>query len=157
VSGLDLQTRLDAGAVDAGGRHRRRRQMPGRDRACGRRAHIGQIAIVQEHGLDQPGLRRKQHHKTVQARQAERGIVEEAGADLDRKALEARNIGGLDVDLAIGVGDRHRQNRRHHHLARGERGESPLDRVDDGEIEPHRRAQLVFGQDGDVMRHKALP
>jgi hypothetical protein len=32
------------------------------------------------------------------------GIVEEPRADLDREAVEAGDIGGLHIDLAIGVG-----------------------------------------------------
>ena len=41
------------------------------------------------------------------------GIVEEAGADLDGEAIEARHIGGLHVDLAAMLGNVEPQDRRH--------------------------------------------
>ncbi len=152
-----LQPRLHAGADDAGRLHRRRCEMACGDRPGRSRAHVGQIAIVEQQRLDQAGPGGEQDHQPVEARQAELRIVEEAGADLDREPLEAGNIGGLDVDLAIGLRDRHRQDRRHHHASRGERGEGPLDDADRVEIEMDDPAQLLLRQHRHVMRHRPVP
>jgi len=91
--------------------------MAGGDCPGSRRADIGQVAVVEENRLDDPGLGAEEDHETIEAGQAELGIVEETGADLDREAVEPRHISGLHVDFAMPFGNRHRQDRRHHHAA----------------------------------------
>jgi hypothetical protein len=92
--------------------------MPGGHGTGCRRADVGEIAVVEQHGLHDSGLGVQQDHEAVEAGQAALGVVEETGADLDREAVQARHIGGLDVDLAVPLRDRHRQDRRHHYPAR---------------------------------------
>ncbi len=155
---LDLQPRLDAGADDARRGDGARREVAGRDGAGRRRADVGEVAVVEEQRVDEAGLRREQDHQPVEARQAELRVVEEARAHLDREAVEAGDVGRLHVDLAVRLRDRHRQDRRHHDAARGERGEGPLDRVDRLEVEADRLAEIGFRRDQDVMRHgRELP
>ena len=91
------------------------RQMPRRDRAGRGGTHVGEIAVVEQQRLDQPGAGAEQHHQPVQARQSEPGIVEEPRADLDGEAVEAGHIGRLHVHLAAMLGDVEAQDRRHHH------------------------------------------
>ena len=154
MSGLDLEPGLNAGAEHASGFDRRRRQMPGGDGSRRRRADVGQIAIVEKQGLDESRRRGKQDHQAVEARKAEPRIVEEAGADLDGEAIEAGNIGGFHVDLAMGLGDRHGQDRRHDDFARRQRREGVLDDLQRVEVERDAASQVGLGQDGDVMRHR---
>ena len=85
--------------------------------------------------------------------QAELRVVEEAGADLDREAVEAGDPGGLDVDLAVHRRERHRQDRRHDDAAGVEGGEGALGDVDGGEVERDGAAEVGFGDEEDVMRH----
>ncbi len=157
VRGLHLQPRLNPGADHAGRLDRLGCKKPRGHRAgCGG-ADVGQVAVVEEHRLHQPGPGREQDHQSIERGQADPGIVEEPRRDLDRKAIEAGDPGGLDVDLAMRFGKFHRQDRRHHHRPRGERGKSLFDHVDGFEVEPHDAAQLGLGHDADVMRHRASP
>jgi hypothetical protein len=80
------------------------REPPCGDGAGRRGAHGRQVAVVEQHGFGQAGARGQHEHQPVQARQPERRVVEEAGADLDREAVEARQIGGLHVDFAVALG-----------------------------------------------------
>ena len=68
---LDLQPGLNAGAEDRRGRDRFRRQMASRHGTGRRRSQIGQVAIVQQYRVDEPGLCIEQHHHAVEARQPE--------------------------------------------------------------------------------------
>lgn len=117
------------------------------DRASRRRAHIGQIAIVQQDRINQPGFRRKQDHQPVQARQAQFRVVEKAGADLDREPVKTRNIGGLYINLTIGVRQCHGEHRRHDHLAARKRGKCLLHNFDCRQIKRHKVAQIMLGED----------
>ena len=139
---LELQPGLHAGAEDRGNGGIRPRQMFRRDRAGGGGADIGEIAIVEQQRLDQPGSCRQQHHHAVDAGQAELRIVEEAGADLDGEAVDARHIGRLHIDLAAMLGNVEPQDRRHRHRQSGQRAESVLDAGDGVEIERHDLAQF---------------
>jgi hypothetical protein len=85
MRGLDLQPGLKPRSDHARGPHLGGGQMPCRDRARGGRADIGEIAIVQKHRLDQPGLRREQHHQSAQAGQAEVRVAENPVLTLSAK------------------------------------------------------------------------
>src|SRR3954454_11488522 len=122
--------------------------MLGRDRTGGGGAYIREIAVVEEQRLDQSGLCREQHHHAVDARQAELGVVEEAGADLDGETIDAGHIGGLHIDLAAMLGDVEPENRRHRHGKRGQGAEGVFDAGNSIEIERHEGAQLRGGEDG---------
>ncbi|MEY9586875.1 hypothetical protein ABIA15_005696 [Sinorhizobium fredii] len=111
-----------------------------------RRPHVGQVAIVDEQRLNQPRAARQQYHHAIGARQADLRIVEEAGADLDREAVEARHIGGLDVDLAAMLGNIEPQDRRHRHRPGGECVEGILDAGNRLAIKRHDAAQLRLGE-----------
>jgi hypothetical protein len=66
------------------------------------------------------------------------------------KLSKPRKIGGLHVDLAMGVFDFHRQDRRHNDLARREQPEGFFD---DGEslcVERHRAPQVFLGKDRNI-------
>src|SRR5690606_14496719 len=104
-----------------------------------------------------PGPGREKDHQAVEAGQAELRVVEEAGADLDGEAVEAGDVGGLDVDLAMGVGNGHGQDRRHDDAAFGQGGEGAGDDVDCREVEADDGAQIGLGKHGDVTRHGDVP
>ena len=129
--------------------------MAGGDRAGGGSAQIREIAVVQVQRLEAPGPGREHHHHAGHARQAELGIVEEAGAHLDRETRQSRHERGLDVDLAVHLGEVHVQDRRHHDAAGGERRERAGDGVDDLGVELDAAPELVLGQDRE--RHAACP
>ena len=121
--------------------------MLGRDRAGGGGAHIGEIAVVEQQRLDKAGASAEQDHQAVEARQPELGIIEEAGADFQREAVEPRHIGGLDVDFAAMFGNVEPQDRRHHHGLGGQRPKGVLDAIDRARVERHDAAEIGFGQD----------
>ena len=153
AGGGDLQAGLDAGAEDAGGLDGLGGHVAGGDGAGGGGADVGQVAVVEEERLDEAGGGGEEDHQAVEGGQAALGVVEEAGADLDREAVEAGEVRGLDVDLAVDGGQRHREDRRHDDAAGVERGEGALDGVDGGEVERDGAAELGLGDDEDVMRH----
>ena len=125
----------------------------GGDGAGGGGADVGQVAVVEEERLDEAGGGGEEDHQAVERGQAELGVVEEAGADLDREAGEAGEVRGLDVDLAVDCRQRHREDGGHDDAAGVERGEGALDGVDGGEVERHGATELGLGDDQDVMRH----
>ena len=129
--------------------------MPRRDGTRGSGAHIRQIAVIHQQRLDQPGSSREQDHQSVETGKPDLRIVEETGTDLDRKAVEAWDVGSLDVHLAVGVVDLHRQDRRHHDVTRRKRHKHTFDHVHCGEVQWHSGAQINLGQNPHLMAHKA--
>ena len=153
VGGLELQAGLDAGAEDAGGLDGGGGHVAGGDGAGGGGADVGQVAVVEEEGLDEAGLRAEEDHQAVERGQAALGVVEEAGADLDREAVEAGEEGGLDVDLAVDRRQGHREHRGHDDAAGVEGGEGAFGDVDGGEVERDGAAEVGLGDEQDVMGH----
>src|SRR5579885_1740323 len=147
----ELQPRLRAGAEHARRLDMRRRQMLRRDGAR-RRPDIRQIAVVEQHRLDEAGAGAQQHHEAVEARQSALRIVEEAGADLDGEAWDAGDIGGLHIDLAVRLGNVEAQDRRHRHRLGRERVERRLDDGDGVGVDGDAAAKLRLGQD-DYLSH----
>ena len=144
---FQLQAGLHAGAVDSGDRGILAREVFGSRRPGGGRAHVGQVAIVEQQRLDQPGRRRQQDHHAVGRGQADLRIVEETGADLDGKAVKVRHIGRLHVDLAMMFGNVEAQDRRHRHRQGGERPEGVLHTGDGVEVQLHDRPEIGLGED----------
>ena len=143
----ELQLCLRAGAVDSGHVRVLSRQMFRRHCAGGGRAHVGQIAVVEQQRLDQSRLCRQQHHQSVGARQTELGIVEEARADLDGKTVEPRHVGRLHVDLAAMLGDVEPHDRRHGDRQRRQRAKGSLHAGNRIEIQLHDLPEITFGED----------
>ena len=123
------------------------------DRPRRRRAHVGQIAVVQQQRLDKPGAGRQHHHHAIGRWQAKGGVAEETGADLDRKAVDPRHIGGFHIDLAAMLGKIKSQDRGHGDRQGGQRPKRAFDAFNAGQIKRHQQAQIGLGQNGDRGSH----
>jgi len=77
------------------------------------------------------------------------GVVEEAGGDLDREAVQALDVGRLHVDLAVVGGDVDPHDRRGDGSPFGQRDERFLHRRDGFAVQRHALAKLGFGQERD--------
>ncbi len=119
---LELQPRLHAGADDRRPtRGIRPRQMrgppPPRPRRCAHRSDSRCRAAAPRPGR----CGRRTGSSARRLGSPSLGLSKKPGRDLDREAVDAGHIGGLHVDLAIVLAIAMRQDRRHHHLAAGQR------------------------------------
>jgi len=119
-------------------------------------SQIGQVAIVQKDCFNKACSRGKSQHHPVQAGQADPRIVEEAGADLDGKAVEAFNIGCFDIHFAICLRNFHRQDRRHDHSLFRQSDECLFDHINQGTAQSHLSAKFGLGHNSNVMGHSGI-
>jgi hypothetical protein len=102
-------------------------QVFGDDRPGHGRPQVGEIALVEENGFEDPRLLAEDEHETVARRQAPLGIVDEARSDLDHVDVVALDVAVLDVDVAGRIVEHELPDRRHDDLAPGIGGEARLD------------------------------
>src|SRR5688572_15131327 len=111
--GTQLEAGLHAGADYARSIDGPRRQVARRDRSSEPGAQVREVAVVQQHGLEETGARAHYEHQPTAVGQPARWIVEESGSDLDRETVVALYVCRLDVDLAAVGGDVHPYDRWH--------------------------------------------
>ncbi len=141
-----LVARLRARADHAGGLDLAPRQHVGGERPGQAGAQLGEVAVVDEQRLQKAGLRADQDHHARAVGQTLGGVVGKARCDLDGEAVEALDVGRLDVDLAVVLGDLDGDDGGREGASFGEAREALGDRFECLAVEPGAAADLGLGK-----------